>query len=72
MKKVTIIGLVLLLSGCVPNSMRMYGLDDNSPTNAEREQAYWRCAGVSKYANKPVPTEVRIACTAAIYGGYKP
>ena len=57
------IAAVMLLSGCVPSYITVRSTGD-SPDAYERNSAYYRC--VSEDDDK---VDVRISCTAAVYGG---
>lgn len=66
MWKIAILGSVLLLAGCKDTVV----VEDNGPTEFERERAMKWCVGVIRSIDiEEAPDELRIACTQAVYGG---
>lgn len=66
-KLVIAITAVLLLAGC--QGAPRITVEDNSPTEFERKNAMRDC--VAQFDVSKAPEPLRIACTQAVYGGYK-
>ena len=68
-KILLVVPAILLLAGCQGDTR--ITVEDNGPTQYEREEAMTNCVGVIRsIAIKNVEESLRIACTQAVYGGY--
>jgi uncharacterized lipoprotein YajG len=67
LKLTLIIPVVLLLAGCQGDTR--IKVEDNSPDKYERLDAMRTCTG--QYVVDEAEESLRIACTQAVYGGYK-
>ena len=67
-KLALVVPAVFFLAGCKDTVI----VEDNGPDRFERERAMEHCVGVILGTHiKDAEESLRIACTQAIYGGYK-